>query len=118
MAGLADFRRRLFAGGENSIAVFSVDQATGRPSIVQHADTDGIHPRTFHIDPTGRLMVVAHIMGLDRVAGDRIEAVPTRLSLFRIRDDGTLDFARSVDVETGGATQWWMGMMALPKGMP
>ena len=40
------------------------------------------------------------------------------VSVFRIRDDGTLDFARSVDVETGGATQWWMGMMALPKGMP
>ena len=103
--------RRLFAGGENSIAVFAIDQATGRPSLIQHAYTHGIHPRTFHIDPSGRLMVVAHIMGHDVLAGDSVSRVPMRLSVFRIKDDGTLDFVRAYDIDTGRETQWWMGMV-------
>lgn len=104
--------RHLFAGGENAIAVFSIDQRTGRPMLIQHADSHGIHPRTFHIDPSGRLMVVAHIMGLDVLSGDTITRVPTRLSLFHIQDDGSLAFARAYDVDTGQDTQWWMGMVA------
>ena len=105
--------RRLFAGGENSIAVFAVDQTTGQPRVIQHMDSHGIHPRTFHIDPSGRLMVVAHIMGLDVLKGDTVTHVPTRLSLFRIADDGTLAFVRAYDVDTGRETQWWMGLVAI-----
>lgn len=100
--------KHVFAGGENMIAVFSIDQATGQPVPVQHVDTQGIHCRTFHIDPSGRLMVCAHIQGLPLADGTEI---PTRLSLFRIADDGTLSFARSVDVETNGRLLWWMGML-------
>jgi 6-phosphogluconolactonase (cycloisomerase 2 family) len=103
--------RRVFAGGENSIAAFAIDADTGRPRLIQHADSHGIHPRTFHIDPSGRLMVVAHIMGLDALAGDTVRPVPIRLSLFRVADDGTLGFLRAYDIEGGGATQWWMGMV-------
>jgi len=105
--------RKLFAGGENSIAVFSVDQATGQPRLIQHMDSHGIHPRTFHIDPSGRLMVVAHIMGLDVLTGDTVTRVPTRMSVFRIADDGTLAFVRAYDIDSGRETQWWMGMVAL-----
>jgi 6-phosphogluconolactonase (cycloisomerase 2 family) len=104
--------RRVFAGGENSIAVFAIDQDSGRPRLIQHADTRGIHPRTFHIDPSGRLMVVAHIMGMDVLRGDAVVRVPIRLSVFRIQDDGRLDFARAYDIESGRETQWWMGMVA------
>lgn len=103
--------RGLFAGGENSIAVFEIDQATGRPRIVQHADTHGIHPRTFSIDPSGRMMVVAHIMGHDVLTGDAVRRVPTRLSVFRIRDDGRLDFARAYDIDAGSRLMWWMGFV-------
>ena len=100
-------------GGENSIAVFAIDPTTGEPTVIQHADTRGIHPRTFHIDPSGRLMVVAHIMGLPVRVGDTVEQIPMRLSLFRIGDDGKLDFVRSYDVESNGKTMWWMGMVGL-----
>jgi 6-phosphogluconolactonase len=99
--------QRVFAGGENSLAVYAIDQATGEPNLIQHVDTHGIHPRTFHIDPSGRLLVVAHIMGLRTRDGD----VPARLSLFRIASDGRLDFARSYDVDVGNRTMWWMGMI-------
>jgi 6-phosphogluconolactonase len=101
---------QVFAGGENSIAVFALDPASGKPEPIQHADTHGIHCRTFHIDPTGRLMVCAHIMGLKLADGTEI---PPRLTLFRIGDDGKLTFARSYDIATGGRFMWWMGMVTL-----
>jgi 6-phosphogluconolactonase len=100
--------KKVFAGGENSIAAFAVDPASGKPTPIQHVDTQGIHCRTFHIDPTGKLMVCAHIMGL--ALGDGSE-IPPRLTLFRIGDDGKLTFARSYDIDTGGRLMWWMGMV-------
>ena len=100
--------KQVFAGGENSIAVFALDPDTGRPEPIQHVDTQGIPCRSFHIDPTGRLMVCAHIMGLPLADGTE---VPTRLTLFRIGDDGRLDFVRAYDIETGGRLLWWMGMV-------
>jgi 6-phosphogluconolactonase len=106
--------RRVFAGGENSLAVYAIDPTSGEPGLIQHVDTHGIHPRTFHIDPSGRLLVVAHIMGLDVRDGDAIRAIPARLSVFRIGDDGRLDFARAYDVDVGKQTMWWMGMVARP----
>ena len=102
--------KTVFAGGENSIAVFSIDQTTGEPQPVQHVDTHGIHCRTFHIDPTGKLMVCAHIMGLPLEDGTEI---PPRLALFRIGDNGRLVFARSYDIETNGRFMWWMGMVTI-----
>jgi 6-phosphogluconolactonase (cycloisomerase 2 family) len=103
--------RRVFSGGENSLAVFAIDPASGEPHVIQHVDTQGIHPRCFHIDPSGRLLVVGHIMGLDVRDGDLIRAVPARLSVFRIGEEGRLGFARSYDVDVGAQTMWWMGMI-------
>ena len=106
--------QQVFVGGENSLAVFAIDSASGEPTLIQHIDTHGIHPRTFHIDPSGRLMVVAHIMSLKIHDGDAIRDVPARLSLFRILPGGRLEFARAYDVDVGERTMWWMGMMELP----
>ena len=46
--------KKYAAGGENSIAVFAINQANGEPRLLQAVDTHGFHPRTFSIDPTGR----------------------------------------------------------------
>jgi 6-phosphogluconolactonase len=86
------------ADGENSLAVYAIDQSTGEPNLIQHIDSHGIHPRTFHIDPSGRLMAVAHITG-------------AQLSLFRVAADGRLEFARAYDIDVGQRTMWWMGMV-------
>ena len=56
--------RRVFAGGENTLAVYEIGAATGEPVPIQHIDTHGIHCRTFHIDPSGRMLVAAHIMAM------------------------------------------------------
>ena len=102
---------RVFVGGENSLAVFAIDPASGEPNLIQIEDTRGIHPRTFHIDPSGRLLVVAHIMGLKLRDGDALRDVPARLSVFRIGEDGRLAFLRAYDVPVGERTIWWMGMV-------
>ena len=103
--------RQVFAGGENSLAVFAIDLATGEPRPIQHIDTHGIHCRTFHIDPGGRLLVAAHIMALPVKDGSEIRTVPACLSLFRIGADGKLDFARKYDIDVGGRQMFWMGMV-------
>jgi 6-phosphogluconolactonase len=100
----------VFVGGENTLAVYRIDPTSGEPVAVQHVDTRGIHCRTFHIDPSGRLLVAAHIMGLPLKDGS---FVPAALSLFRIGGDGRLDFVRKYDVEVGARTMWWMGIVAL-----
>jgi len=104
--------KQVFAGGENNFAVYSIDQATGEPSLVQHVDTHGIHCRTFHIDPSGRLLVAAHIMPLQVRDGSALRTVPASLAVFRIAGDGRLDFVRKYDVEVGDKTMFWMGMVA------
>src|SRR3954447_18467752 len=52
--------KKVFKGGENSIVVFAIDQSTGEPKPIQHIETQKIHPRTFHIDPSGRMLVAQH----------------------------------------------------------
>jgi 6-phosphogluconolactonase (cycloisomerase 2 family) len=105
--------QRVFVGGENSLAVFGIDPQTGVPQPIQHVDTHGIHCRTFHIDPSGRLLVAAHIMGLPVRDNGGTRFVPACLSLFRIAASGRLDFARKYDVDVGDRTMWWMGMVTL-----
>jgi len=102
---------RVFAGGENTLAVYAIDPATGEPNPIQHVDTRGIHCRTFHIDPSGQVLVAAHIMGLPVKDGAAIRVVPACLSLFRIGTDGKLDFVRKYDVDVGDRQMFWMGMV-------
>jgi len=105
--------QRLFVGGENTLAVFAIDPATGEPRPIQHVDTHGIHCRNFHIDPSGRLLVASHIIGLPVRDGGVTREVPACLSVFRVGDDGKLDFVRKYDVEVGNQQMFWMGMVTL-----
>ncbi|WP_250469991.1 lactonase family protein [Caballeronia sp. GAFFF2] len=46
--------------GENEIVVYSVDQASGRLSEMQRANSGGIKPWSFGIDSSGRWLLVAN----------------------------------------------------------
>ena len=105
--------KKVFKGGENSIVVYSIDQATGEPTPIQHIETRGIHPRTFHIDPNGRMLVAQHNLPVDVRDGDAIRTVQAGLSVFRIGDDGKLTFVRKYDVDVGDKLMFWMGMVPL-----
>jgi 6-phosphogluconolactonase (cycloisomerase 2 family) len=106
--------KQVFKGGENSIVVYEIDQATGEPIPIQHADTHKVHPRTFHIDPSGRMLVAEHNLPANIRDGDSVKTVPAGLSVFRVGDDGKLTFLRAHDVEVGDKTMFWMGMVPLP----
>jgi 6-phosphogluconolactonase (cycloisomerase 2 family) len=106
--------KQVFVGGENSIAVFSISKDTGEPTLIQNADTRGIHARTFALDPSGKILVAANMMQLPVRDERGVSTVPASLAVFRVRDDGKLDFVRKYDVDVGGSTMFWMGIVGLP----
>ena len=105
--------KNVFKGGENSIVVYSINQSTGEPTSIQHIETRAIHPRTFHIDPSGRLLIAQHNLPVNVRDRNVIRTTPAGLSVFRMGDNGTLTFARKYDIAVGDSTMFWMGMVAL-----
>ncbi len=94
-------------GGEDTVAVFAIDQESGEPTRIQNIDGRGIQLRTFGIDPDGRLLVVASIMA--RTDG----TLPAGISVMRIAGDARLEFIRKYDIDTGSRFQFWSGMVTL-----
>jgi len=45
---------------EDSIAIYSIDEKTGKLELKGHQDTYGEHPRNFAIDPSGKFLLVAN----------------------------------------------------------
>jgi len=89
------------AGGENTLAVFAINQTTGEPTLIQTIDTHGQTPRTFTLDPAGTLLAVANQTG--------------SLALFRIQANGHLAFIHKTDVETGpDKSLFWTAIVTLP----
>jgi 6-phosphogluconolactonase len=105
--------RRVFPGGENNVVVYAIDPASGEPSAIQHIDTQGIHCRNFHIDPSGTMLVGSHIAAYPVRDGSAVRTVPACISVFRIGDDGKLSFVRKYDVDVGNRQMFWMGMVPL-----
>jgi 6-phosphogluconolactonase len=114
-SAVMDFQgKKVFAGGENSVAAFSIDQKTGEPELMQNIDGRGIQLRTFGIDPSGRMLVAASIMPLLVRERDSIGTLTAGLTVFRIGGDGRLDLVRKYDIDTGDRLQFWSGMVTLP----
>jgi len=105
--------KQVFKGGENSIVVYRINQSTGEPTPIQHIETQKIHPRTFHIDPSGRVLVAQHNLPVNVRDGDLVKTLAAGLSVFRIGDDGKLTIVRKYDIDVGDKTMFWMGMVAL-----
>jgi 6-phosphogluconolactonase len=113
-SGLIEAQGKKFAaGGENTVAVFSIDQTTGEPRMVQAIDTHGFHPRTFSIDPSGRMLVVANLLAMPVRDSEGDKTQPATLSTYAIGTDGKLTFVRTYDIETNGMTQWWSGFVRM-----
>jgi 6-phosphogluconolactonase len=105
--------KKVFNGGENNVAVFAIDRETGEPKLIQTIDGQGIHLRTFGIDPSGHMLVAASIRPLPMREGNKIKTLAAGIMVYRIGNDGRLAFARKYDVDTGKGQQFWSGMVAL-----
>lgn len=108
--------KRVWAGGSNSIAVYRIDDATGEPTLVQNAETHGLVPRTFALDPSARVLVAANQNDM-LVRGERgIEHVPPSLAMFRVRGDGTLEYVSKTDIgPEQGTNMFWMNILPVPR---
>jgi 6-phosphogluconolactonase len=114
-SGTMDFEGKpVFVGGENNIAVFAINQETGEPTLIQNVDTQGIHVRTFALDPSGKILVAGNMMQLSVHDKDGVSTVPASLAVFRVRSDGKLEFARKYDLNVGSRNLFWMGIVSLP----
>jgi 6-phosphogluconolactonase (cycloisomerase 2 family) len=112
---LASFEgKAAVAGGENNVAVFAIDQATGEPRLIQNADGRAIELRTFGIDPSGRMLIAASIKPVPVREADGIKTLPAKLCVFHVGSDGKLELVRKYAVDTGNAQQFWSGMVTLP----
>ena len=111
---LVDFNgNRVYKGGENSIVVYKLNPQTGEPTVIQHIETQKLHPRTFHINPSGRMLVAQHNLPVNVRENDAVRTVKAGLSVFRMAPDGKLYFVRTYDFDVGNSISWWMGMVAL-----
>lgn len=99
-------------GGRNEIAVFRINEATGEPSLIQNVDTRGFTPRTFALDPSGRLLVVGNQNSVSVGEGASMKLVPANLAMFRVGSDGTLAFVQRYDIAVARKPLWWMGLVA------
>jgi 6-phosphogluconolactonase (cycloisomerase 2 family) len=105
--------KRVFTSNDSNVAVFAIDQKTGEPTLIQTADSHGAHPRTFSFDASGRILVAGSLVPIALREGDRVRVVPAGLSVFRVSQDGKLEFVRKYDIDTGSLTQWWSGMVSV-----
>jgi len=106
--------KQVFAGGENSVAVFAIDQTTGEPTLIQNADGHANYLRTFGIDPGARILVAASVWPIAMREGKDITTLPAAIVVYRVGGDGKLAFARKYDVDaTTSKQQFWAGMVTL-----
>jgi 6-phosphogluconolactonase len=113
--GEVDFEgKKIFNGGENNVAVFSIDQQTGEPTLIQTIDGRGIHLRNFGVDPAARLLVASTIRPMPVRDANQIKLLTAGLIVYRIGGDGKLEFVRKYDVDTAKGQQFWSGMVTLP----
>ena len=106
--------KQVFAGGENSVAVFAIDQATGEPTLVQNADGHANYLRTFGIDSSGRILVAASVWPMAVREGNNVTTLPAAIVVYRIGGDGKLAFVRKYEIDaTAKKQQFWAGMVTL-----
>src|SRR6185436_7461168 len=65
--------------GHNSLAIFSVDEKTGKLTAAGHQSTLGKTPRNFGIDPTGKFIIACN-QATDNVAVFKVDQATGKLA--------------------------------------
>lgn len=89
--------------GDNSMAVFRLDPATGAASLAGHSELDAYHVRTFSLRPP-YLVAASQV----EVALPSLR-VPASLGVFRMGGNGLLAPVHRTEVATGGTWLFWCG---------
>ena len=108
--GFAKYAAGIALGTEKSDAI---DQRTGEPTLIQRVHTRGLHPRTFTIDPSGKLLIAANKSPVPVREGGIVRVIPACMDMFRINADGRLDYVRKYEIDVGDSAMDWVAMMKL-----
>jgi 6-phosphogluconolactonase len=65
--------------GHDTIAVFAIDQKTGKLSLIQNEPTGGKIPRNFNIDPSGKFLYAAN-QDSDNIVAFKIDPATGKLT--------------------------------------
>ena len=104
---------KVWNGGENNIAVWKLDAASGEPTLIQHAPAHGFELRTFAIDPSGQVLIAASTTSMLVDEDTFVRKVSAGFSIYRIGNDGKLDFVRKLDVDTSHGILFWCGLLTM-----
>ncbi len=105
-----------FIGGENSIAAYAIDEHSGEPRLIQTIDSRGFYPRTFALNGSGDILVVANQLPVPVRKGADVSIVPASLAVFHVHPNGKLEFAHKYDFDLpSGRSLFWTGIVSLTK---
>ncbi len=99
----------MHSGGENTIVAYAIDQRNGEPNLIQFINTRGMHPRTFSIDPGGRVLIVGNKSPVVIQGSEDAPPIAASLDVFHIGEDGMLTFISKHDLDVGENSVFWSG---------
>tara|TARA_A100000164_G_scaffold277602_1_gene249721 strand:+ start:2105 stop:3286 length:1182 start_codon:yes stop_codon:yes gene_type:complete len=104
--------KQIIPKGEDNIAVFKINRETGTVNLIDSVDTNGSLPRTFSIDPSGRLLIAANSESArKRNKLGQVVDLPVSLSLFKIDGDGKLEQTENLAFPNDDQLLFWAGFL-------
>jgi len=97
--------------GENSIAVYRLDQNSGVPVPLQTIGTEGVHPRTLSLDDAGRLLVAANLRAASFDGPTGVRQAQAGFAVFRVERDGRLTLLNRHPVSTDHRLLFWSAIL-------
>jgi 6-phosphogluconolactonase (cycloisomerase 2 family) len=98
--------------GEDNIAVFEIDKETGKTKLIQHISTTGSLPRTFSIDPSGKMLIAANSENAKKMTPEnKQESLPLSLAIYEIQPNGLLDRKGTVEFPEQNQLLFWSGFL-------
>lgn len=100
---------RVFAGGENSVAVFAIAERTGWPELIQSVPVVGLHPRAMDLNKDGTVLLVATRQGGFHETEEGLVQESASLCCFSVGLDGYLTLTSSTAVGPSDDHLFWCG---------
>ena len=103
---------QIIPDGEDNIAVFKINKETGTVNLIDSVDTNGSLPRTFSIDPSGRILIAANSEPARKKNKlGQVVDLPVSLSLFKIDGDGKLEQTENLAFPNDDQLLFWAGFL-------
>ena len=107
-----DLSEKTVPAGEDNIAVFKIDENSGNPTPIQHANTEGSLPRTFSIHKSGKMLVAANSEATTKInTSGTPKDLPLSLIVFEIQTNGKLQKKQKIEFSQTNKLLFWSGFL-------